>query len=231
MRRPEICVALDVPTPAEALRLADALGDGMRWYKVGPILFLRDGPALVRALIGRGRRVFVDLKWHDIPSTVAGACAAAAELGASLATVHLAGGRAMLEAAVAARGHVELGLVGVGVLTSFTAETYGTAIGRAVTDVGAEQERMVGAALGSGLDGFVCAVAEAPALRRLTGPEALLVTPGIRRDGDAVDDQRRTATPQEAVRAGADLLVVGRPVTAAADPVAAVRALVAGMAA
>jgi orotidine-5'-phosphate decarboxylase len=229
MRRPELCVALDLPTAADALRLADAVAEPAVWYKVGPVLFVSEGPPLVRALVERGLRVFLDLKWHDIPNTVEGAVAAAAGLGASLATLHLAGGRAMLEMAVRAREGSALRLVGVGVLTSFSAAGYATVVGREVADVAAEQERFARGAIGSGLDGFVCAVPEAPMLRKLAGPEALLVTPGIRRAADAAGDQQRTATPTEAARAGADLLVVGRPITAAVDPAAAVRGFLAEM--
>jgi len=227
MRRPELCVALDLPTPDDALRLVDAIGRPGLWYKVGPVLFVKDGPALVRTLVARGLRVFLDLKWHDIPNTVAGAAAAAAELGASLATVHLAGGGDMLTAAVRGRADGALRLVGVGVLTSFSAADYSAVVGREVADIAAEQARFARAALGTGLDGFVCAVAEAGALRRLAGPQALLVTPGIRRAGESAGDQQRTATPADAVRAGADLLVVGRPITSAADPAAAAGAFLA----
>ena len=227
----DMCVALDLPTSARALHLVDALEDAVLWYKVGPALFVSDGPALVRALVERGRRAFLDLKWHDIPSTVAGAVEAAAATGVSLATLHLAGGREMLGAAASSRTGSLLQLVGVGVLTSFTAASYGNAVGRAVVDVAEEQERLVRQSLGSGLVGFVCAVTEARALRRAVGAQALLVTPGIRRGSDAAGDQRRTATPAEAVLAGADLLVIGRPITGADDPRAAVRAIRAEMAA
>ena len=202
----------------------DALGDAVTWYKVGPILGVSDGPLMIEELKKRGKSVFLDLKWHDIPNTVAGAVSAAARLGASLATVHLGGGRAMLEAAAKGRQGTPLKLVGVGVLTSFDAAGYSAAVGHEVRDVWAEQERMMRAAKDL-LDGFVCAVAEAPAVRKLAGPDALLVTPGIRAPGADPGDQRRTATPAEAVRAGSDLLVIGRPVSEAADPLAAVQAL------
>jgi orotidine-5'-phosphate decarboxylase len=200
------------------------LGDQAAWYKVGPVLAVSDGPALVRELTARGKAVFLDLKWHDIPSTAAGAVGAAAALGVALATVHLAGGRAMLDAAAAARAGSALRLVGVGVLTSLDAAQFGAILGRPVADVADEQERLVRSGLGV-LDGFVTAVAEAPRLRALAGAGAFLVTPGIRRAGEARGDQIRTATAAEAARAGSDLLVVGRPVTGAADPAAAFRAL------
>lgn len=224
MRRPDIAVALDLGTAMEALALVDSLGDAVSWYKVGPVQAVTDGPLLVEQLKARGKQVFLDLKWHDIPNTVAGAVGAAAWLGASLATVHLSGGRAMLEAASKARAGSKLRLVGVGVLTSFDAKGYGAVMGREVGQVQDEQLRLMRAAEGL-LDGFVCAVAEAPAVRQLAGAEALLVTPGIRGPGDAAGDQRRTATVAEAVRGGSDLLVIGRPITGAKDPVAAVRAL------
>jgi len=201
------------------------LGDRAAWYKVGPVLAVSDGPALVRELTARGKAVFLDLKWHDIPNTVAGAVDAAAALGVALATVHLAGGRAMLEAAAGARAGSGLRLVGVGVLTSLDAAQFGAILGRPVADVADEQERLVRSGLGV-LDGFVTAVAEAPRLRALAGAGAFLVTPGIRRAGEARGDQVRTATASEAARAGSDLLVVGRPVTGAADPPAAFEAMV-----
>jgi orotidine-5'-phosphate decarboxylase len=219
----DLAIALDLPSTDQALRLVDRLGGAGTWYKVGPVLFVSDGPTLVRELHARGKQVFLDLKWHDIPNTVAGAVTAAAALGVSLATVHLAGGRAMLEAAASARDGALLRLVGVGVLTSMGAPDYAAVIGRPVPDAGAEQERLARMAAGSGLDGFVCAVAEAARLRQVAGPRALIVTPGIRRPGEAAGDQQRTATPAEAVRAGSDLLVVGRPITEASDPESAAR--------
>jgi orotidine-5'-phosphate decarboxylase len=195
----------------------------VRWYKVGSVLGVVAGPALVQELAGRGKSVFLDYKWHDIPNTAAGAVAAAARLGVALATVHLAGGRAMLEAAAQARG-AGLKLVGVGVLTSLDAADYGVVVGREVTDVALEQRRLMEPALDL-LDGFVTAPGEVAAIRRLVGPDALLVTPGIRLGGGAADDQKRTATPAEVARAGSDLLVIGRPVTEARDPAAVVRAI------
>ena len=219
----DIAIALDLPSASEALLLVDRVGGAATWYKVGPVLFVSDGPALVRELTARDKSVFLDLKWHDIPSTVSGAVAAAAALGASLATVHLAGGRAMLAAAAGARNGAPLRLVGVGVLTSLGPADYASIVGRPVPDAAAEQERLVRMAAGCGLDGFVCAVAEAARVRQVAGSSALIVTPGIRRPGETADDQRRTATPAEAVSAGSDLLVVGRPITGAPDPEAAAR--------
>ena len=214
-----LVVALDLATAREALALVDRLGDAAAWYKIGPRLHVADGPGVVRELLGRGKRVFLDLKWHDIPNTVAGAVEAAAAQGVSLATVHLAGGQRMLAAAAAAR-QGGLRLVGVGVLTSLGAAEFGAVIGRVapLPDLLVEQQRLVRLGLEAGLDGYVAAAAEARAIRALAGPDALLVVPGIRRAGDTGGDQVRTATPGEAVQAGADLLVVGRPITGARDP-------------
>ncbi len=213
----ELIVALDVAAAADALALVARLGDAVRWYKVGPVLYVADGPLVVRALRERRKDVFLDLKWHDIPSTVAGAVAAAGAAGVSLATVHLAGGAAMLAAAVAARA-AGLRLAGVGVLTSFDAPGYGAAVGRPVADLGEEQRRLVRLGTAAGLDGYVAAAAEARTVRSVAGPRALLVVPGVRRVADAAADQARTATPGEAAAAGADFIVVGRPITGARDP-------------
>lgn len=184
------------------------------------MLFVREGPKLVTDLLARGKRVFLDLKWHDIPHTVAGAVRAAAAQGVHLATVHLAGGREMLAAAAGATGGT-LKLAGVGVLTSLGASDYGTIVGRPVNDTAAEQLAFARLVREARLDAMVCAAAEAPALRRELGAGVVLVVPGIRRPGDAAADQVRTATVQEAVAAGANLLVVGRPITGAANPAAA----------
>jgi orotidine-5'-phosphate decarboxylase len=213
----ELAVALDVGSAPEALRLADVIGDAARWYKVGPVLCMEGGAVIIRELRSRGKNVFLDLKWHDIPNTVARAVAAAGEAGVALATVHLAGGARMLEAAVKAKNG-DLRLLGVGVLTSLDAQQYGAVVGRAVADVGEEQRRLVRFGVSAGLDGYVSAAHEARAVRAVAGARAFIVVPGIRRETDATGDQARTATPREAARAGADLLVVGRPVTTAADP-------------
>jgi orotidine-5'-phosphate decarboxylase len=224
----ELVVALDLASPRAALELVDRLGDAVRWYKVGPQLHVTDGPAIVRALGERGKDVFLDLKWHDIPNTVGGAVEAAADLGVALATVHLSGGAAMLEAAARAR-RGGLRLVGVGVLTSLGAAEFGAVVGRPVADLAEEQRRLVRLGLAAGLDGYVAAAAEARAVRALAGSAAAIVVPGIRRASDAAADQVRTATPREAVDAGADFLVVGRPVVRAADPRAEALALAAEM--
>ena len=213
----EIIVALDQPSAAEAERLLEQLGD-VRWVKVGSILMTREGPGLVRRLVDRGLAVFLDLKWHDIPNTGAGAVMAAADLGVRMATVHTLGGEAMLAAAAAAAGDVAL--VGVTVLTSHDAASYATATGRSDADLVADIDRLAASALASGLAGVVCSPREIARVRALAGPEALVVVPGIRRPGDAVGDQSRTAGPAEAAAAGASHLVVGRPVYAAADPAA-----------
>ncbi len=223
---PELVVALDVGSAPEALRLVDAIGEAARWYKVGPALSVAEGggTALIRELRARGKHVFLDLKWHDIPNTVSRVVALAGDAGVSLATVHVAGGARMLEAAVRAKTG-ELKLVGVGVLTSLDAQQFAEVVGRAVKDVEEEQRRLVRTGVSVGLDGYVSAARAAAAVRAVAGARALIVVPGIRREGDAAGDQARTATPAEAVRAGADLLVLGRTVTAARDPRAAVEAV------
>jgi orotidine-5'-phosphate decarboxylase len=220
---PELCVALDVSSVRDAVAIADAVGDTATWYKVGPVLHVKDGAALLRELDARGKRVFLDLKWHDIPNTVAGAVSAASALGVSLATVHLLGGAKMLEAAARARNGGGTRIIGVGMLTSHSAADFGDVVGRRIDDASQEQERLIRLALGAGLDGFVSAVAEVARVRAIAGPKAFLVTPGIRRAGDAAGDQQRTATPAEAVQAGSDLLVVGRPISGAANPGEAAR--------
>ncbi|MEO8227048.1 MAG: orotidine-5'-phosphate decarboxylase [Gemmatimonadota bacterium] len=219
----EIIVALDHPSGADALALVDRL-PRVRWAKVGSVLMIREGPGLVRELQARGISVFLDLKWHDIPNTVAGAVSSARDLGVAMATVHTLGGLAMLEAASAAAG-TELALVGVTVLTSHDAESFGRAIGGVPASVDAEVERLAALAAEGGLAGIVCSPHESRRMRALLGPAAAIVVPGIRGPGDAPGDQRRTATAERAVADGASHLVVGRPVTNAPDPSAALDAL------
>jgi orotidine-5'-phosphate decarboxylase len=218
----EIAVALDLATARDALALADRL-PGLRWVKIGPVLFVREGPALVRACRERGLHVFLDLKWHDIPSTVAGAVTAARELGVTMATVHCLGGPRMLEAAVRAAG--DLALVGVTVLTSHDGADFAEVLGRGVPDVAWEAERLARAALRAGLRGVVASGQELSLLREALGREPWLVVPGIRLPGDPVGDQIRVIEPEQAVRLGATHLVVGRSITAADDPVRAWRRL------
>lgn len=211
----EIIVALDHESAAEMLALVDRL-PGLRWGKVGATLFAREGPEVVRMLRGRGIRVFLDLKWHDIPHQVAGAVRAAAALDVELATVHALGGAAMLKAAQEAAGPMRL--VAVTVLTSHSAAELGEVLGREEADPAAEADRLARLARSAGLAGVVASPVEALRLRALLGPDAWLVVPGVRPSGSPADDQRRTATAEVAARAGASHLVVGRPVTRAADP-------------
>lgn len=219
----EVVVALDLPGGSEAIRLVDRLPEA-RWVKVGPILMTREGPDLIRVLTDRGLRVFLDLKWHDIPNTVAEAVSAASSLGVSMATLHTLGGAAMMEAAAVAAGD-GLALVGVTVLTSHDPASYARAVGRREVDLANEVERQSGEAMRAGLAGVVCSPREVTLVRRAIGPEAWIVVPGIRRGTDAHGDQVRVATAAEAVAAGATHLVVGRPILQAADPAAAFREL------
>jgi len=219
----EVIIALDLPGGSEAIRLLDRLPDA-RWVKVGSILMTREGPDLIRVLTDRGLRVFLDLKWHDIPNTVAEAVSSARALGVSMATVHTLGGMRMMEAAaVAADGR--LGVVGVTVLTSHDAASYARAVGRPEVDLSREVERQSGEAMRAGLAGVVCSPQEVALVRSVVGSEAWIVVPGIRGRGDARGDQVRVATAAEAVAAGATHLVVGRPILQAPDPSAAFRGL------
>jgi orotidine-5'-phosphate decarboxylase len=219
----ELVVAFDVASGREALGLAARL-PGLTWAKLGPVLSVRDGPALVREFAARGVHVFLDLKWHDIPNTVAGAVTAARELGVGMATVHCLGGRTMLEAAARAAGP-DLPLVGVTVLTSHDTAELESVLGRGVPDLGLEAERLARTAVQAGLRGVVASGHELGLLREALGPDPWIVVPGIRLPGDAAGDQARHIAPDEAVRRGATHLVVGRPITAAPDPVAAYRRL------
>lgn len=212
----ELILALDTPRGADALRLLDQV-PALQWVKVGSILMTREGPDFVRELTGRGLNVFLDLKWHDIPNTVAGTVAAAREIGVAMATVHTLGGRSMLEAAAEAAGN-ELSLVGVTVLTSHDPADYGQAVGRSDVDIAQEAERLALAAAEAGLQGVVCSPQEVSLLRRLLGPEFRIVVPGIRRRTDASGDQVRVSTARDAAGNGATHLVVGRPVLQADDP-------------
>ena len=211
----ELIVAFDLGSGKEALTLADRLPT-MRWAKIGSALFVREGPALVREFTARRVRVFLDLKWHDIPSTVERAVGAARDLGVSMATVHCLGGHDMLVAAVRAAG--ELPLVGVTVLTSHSSADLEQIVGRGVPDMGLEGERLARIAMEAGLRGVVAGGREIGIVRGALGQGPWIVVPGVRLAGDSKDDQARTVTPPEAVRLGATHLVVGRPITRAADP-------------
>ena len=220
----ELIVAFDMTSGRDALAMAGRLA-GLRWAKIGSMLYSREGPALVKEFTQRGIRVFLDLKWHDIPNIIASAVEAARELGVSMATVHCLGGRNMLTAAAAASG-ADLALVGVTVLTSHDAAELEGILGRGVPDIGFEAERLARTAVQLGLRGVVTSGREVGIVREALGPEPWIVVPGIRASGDPADDQVRTIEPAEAVRRGATHLVVGRPISAARDPVAAYRRLV-----
>src|SRR5207248_8356328 len=213
-----------MPSGRDALLLAARL-PGLKWAKLGPVLFVREGPTLIKEFRQRGIQVFLDFKWHDIPNIVATAVTAARELGVSMATVHCLGGRTMLGAAARAAGE-DLALVGVTVLTSHDAAELESVLGRGVPDVGFEAERLARAAMQAGLRGVVASGQELGLLREALGPEPWIVVPGVRAPGDPAGDQVRTIEPAEAVRRGATHLVAGRPITAARDPVAAYRRLV-----
>lgn len=212
----EVIVALDQPTPDAALALADRLPD-LGWVKVGPTLFVRGGPAVLTSLRQRGLRVFLDLKWHDIPHQVAGAVRAAASMGIDLVTVHALGGPDMLAAAVEAAGE-RLRVAAVTVLTSHTSAAFGRVVGREAPPLHDEVRRLAVLAVEAGIHAIVASPEEIGPVRRVMGADRWIVVPGIRLPGAEPDDQRRTATPAAAARAGATHLVVGRPVTGADDP-------------
>jgi orotidine-5'-phosphate decarboxylase len=219
----DLILALDLPRAADALALLERV-PRVQWVKLGPVLMTREGPGVIRSLLERGLKVFLDLKWHDIPNTVAGAVTAAREMGVTMVTVHALGGRAMLDAAVVAAGG-ELDLIGVTVLTSFDAAGYSRSLGRTDVALAQEVERLALAAVESGLRGVVCSAKEVSLLRQRLGPAPYLVVPGIRGGSDPAADQSRVATARDAAGSGATHLVVGRPVLQAADPAAAVEAL------
>lgn len=228
--RKRLIVALDVPDAAAAARMVDQLEKTCHWFKVGLELFVAAGPAVIEPLVARGHSVFLDLKLHDIPNTVAGAVRSAAALGVRSLTLHAAGGPAML---AAARGALEgfadpPELLAVTVLTSMD-ERQINAIGldRSPSE---QVELLARMGLAAGMSGFVCSAQEVAALRAITGPEGVLVVPGIRPAGAAIGDQKRIATPAEALRKGASYLVVGRPITQAADPAAAAESILEEMA-
>lgn len=217
-----IIVALDVPSSKDAFALVDRIGDSASFYKVGPPLYTRAGSELIRELKKRGKRVFLDLKFHDIPNTVARSVEAAAELDVDLLTVHATGGSAMIRAARTAAGDSGPKILAVTILTSFGVDDAEQVWGKSLNSLREEVARLGILAADSGADGFITSPLEAEALKRRHGPGFLVVTPGIRPAGADAGDQVRTATAGEAVRAGADYVVVGRPVIEAADPKAVV---------
>jgi orotidine-5'-phosphate decarboxylase len=213
-------VALDVPTVEDALRVVATLGSRCRFYKIGLELFTAAGPAVVTRVLDTGSDVFLDLKLHDIPNTVRGAARSAAALGVRLLTVHGIGGPEMLQAAVDG-GRGALGILAVTVLTSVDDAALALSTGRATASVGDEVARLAELAHEANVHGVVCSGMEAGALYRRYATELALLVPGIRLSGGPAHDQRRVVTPAQAAEAGARYIVLGRAVTAAVDPAAA----------
>jgi len=221
MSDPKIIVALDYANAEAALTMADQIDPKRARVKVGKELFTRSGPQVVDALVKRGFDVFLDLKYHDIPNTVAKACAAAADLGVWMVNVHTLGGGAMMAAAKEAVGNTKDSpiLIGVTLLTSMDQHTFDQiGLQGTMTDT---VVRLAKLAKDSGLDGVVCSAQEATPLRQQLGQDFHLITPGIRPAGSDRGDQHRTMTPKQALAAGSHYLVIGRPITAAADPMQA----------
>lgn len=221
--RDRLIVALDVPTQAEALALVGELADDVSFFKIGLQLYTAVGPEIVRAVAATGANVFLDLKLHDIPNTVAKAVAAAANTGVKMLTIHLSGGRDMIEAALAAQPD-DLLLLGVTVLTSATDETLREC---GVASTAEEQVmRLTELGLSAGISGFVTSPQETESVRARIGEQMKIVTPGVRPVWAGADDQKRFMTPREAVQRGADYLVIGRPITAHQHPREAVEKIV-----
>ncbi|MBR3326306.1 MAG: orotidine-5'-phosphate decarboxylase [Atopobiaceae bacterium] len=229
--RDAVIIALDM-SREEALDLCDKLSGKARWVKVGMTLFYAYGPSIVEEMYERGFKVFLDLKLHDIPFQIEGAAKSASLVGADLLSIHglggaqmIQGGRKGVEAAAQECGRERTKLVAISVLTSMDAKAL-QSIG--VNDpVEDEVRRLAQLAVGAGADGIVCSPQEASAMRELLGPDAIIITPGVRPAGADVGDQKRIATPARAIEAGASKLVVGRPITKAEDPVAAFEQIVA----
>jgi orotidine-5'-phosphate decarboxylase len=218
--RDRLVIAVDLSARDEILRLVDELRGTVGVFKLGLQAFIANGPSIVRDVVASGERVFLDLKIHDIPNTAKHAVAEAAELGAFIATVHAAGGEAMLRACA----HDSLLVLGVTVLTSLDAAEL-----KRIGMQGSPMEcavRLARLAKDSGLRGVVASPLEIAAIREACGAEFVILTPGIRPAGSDAGDQRRTMTPHEAVAAGADYIVVGRPITSAADPRSAAQRIV-----
>ncbi len=231
-----LIIALDLPDGARALDMARSLRGQVGWVKVGMTLYYAEGPQIVRELRAMGFKVFIDLKLHDIPHQVEGACRTLTRVGADMFTVHASGGRAMLAAAVTATAEAaekfripRPQVVAVTVLTSLDDAALAE-IG-VVASAAAQVTTLAGVARSAGCDGVVCSPNEAAVMRELLGPDALVVTPGIRPVGEDAGDQARTATPAAALEAGASHLVIGRPVTGATDPAEAVKTILKEMSA
>lgn len=222
----DLIIALDVSSTAEVERMIALLGDTVGFYKIGLELFTAEGPDVVRTVKAHGKRVFLDLKFHDIPRTVERAVKSAAALSVDLMTVHAAGGAAMLRAAAdaaATSGATRPRLLAVTMLTSLDQKDLGDiGVSRPLPDQVAAMGRL---AVANGIDGIVCSPQETARMRQELGGGALLVTPGVRPAGGAVGDQKRVATPAQAARDGATHLVIGRPVCEAPDPKAAATAI------
>ena len=222
--RQRLIVALDVSSAAAAQKIVAAVGDSALTYKVGMQLYTAEGPQVVRDLVASGRRIFLDLKYHDIPNTVGAAVAEARKLGVNMLTVHASGSARMLQAAVeAASAHPDLMVLAVTVLTSMNATDL-----EAIGMRGSVQEcviRLAKNALDNGCQGIVTSAREASAVRAELGHDFAIVTPGVRPTGSAVGDQVRVVTPAQAITAGASHIVVGRPITEAADPAAQAKAI------
>lgn len=215
----EIIVPLDVPSDAEAKKLADTIGDTISWYKVGLELFTSAGPAIITHLTHCNKKIFLDLKLHDIPNTVARAVTASGNLGVSLVTLHAGGGCNMMRAAKKAADSIpgaRPNLLAVTVLTSMDeADLRELGIQKNVSE---HTEHLARLALESGMDGLVCSPHEVAHFRKIFGSGPIIVTPGVRPAGADKQDQKRVATPREAVDAGSNYLVIGRPITGATDP-------------
>jgi orotidine-5'-phosphate decarboxylase len=222
--RDRLIVALDVQDATTARAMVDQLAGHVGMFKIGSQIFTAAGPDFVREVIARGEKVFLDLKFHDIPNTVAGAVSSAGQLGVSLVDVHALGGKEMLEAAVGALPAMGIRLLAITILTSHDEETLGSiGVSGSVAD---SVRRLAVLAKGAGADGVVASPQEVALVREACGKDFLIVTPGIRPAGSSRGDQARTATPAAAVAAGADYIVVGRPILEATHPAAAADAIV-----
>lgn len=233
MRNP-IIVALDVPTAEQALKLAELVAPAVGAFKIGKELFVAAGPDIVKRVRATGAKVFLDLKFHDIPNTVAKAVASAVRLDVQMLTIHTSGGSEMMRAAEKSAQDTAKSLgqpaplvLGVTVLTSMDSNAL-TEIG-CQANVGHQVEKLASLAVNSGLRGLVCSPLEITTLRQILPPEIQLVTPGIRTGAEKADDQKRTLSPREAMQAGASWLVVGRPITAAENPRAAAEKILASL--